>query len=332
MPYRRAVLGCLVWVAACGVGEGPPNREAPRSGAVEYALAIHGGAGTIDRTMEADRVEAYRQALGEALALGSDMLENGETGLDVVEAVVRWMEDDPLFNAGRGAVFTHEGTNEMDAAIMDGSTRACGSVTGVRRIKNPISLARAVMEHSPHVFFSGSGAEAFAERLGLEMVPEEYFFTERRWQNLQEALAQDREGSAEGHGTVGAVARDRHGHLAAATSTGGMTNKRFGRVGDVPVVGAGTYADDHTVAVSCTGHGEIFIRNSVSVRVSAMMEYGGSSLDEAVTEVVGAVLQPGDGGLIAVSSDGEIALAFNTAGMYRGAADSTGRFDVAIWD
>jgi beta-aspartyl-peptidase (threonine type) len=298
---------------------------------MDFAIAIHGGAGTIDRSMDPDLEQAYRKALEETLRMGRDLLEQGETSLDVVEKVIRRLEDDPLFNAGKGAVFTHEGANELDAAIMDGATRGCGAVTGVTAIKNPISLARAVMEKSPHVFFSGKGAEAFAETMGFEKVEPDYFFTPKRWERLQKVLAEEK-AKAEVHGTVGAVALDRHGHLAAATSTGGMTNKQFGRVGDVPVIGAGTYADDATAAISCTGHGEQFIRNTVASRVSAMMEYQGVSLNEAATTVIHDVLQPGDGGLIAVDHDGAIALVFSTTGMYRGAADSAGRFEVAIWE
>ncbi len=301
---------------------------------VDFAIAIHGGAGTIDREMDPDLETAYRDALEEALRFGHGLLEQGGTSLDVVEQVVRRLEDDELFNAGKGAVFTHEGTNELDAAIMDGATRGCGAVTGVTTVKNPITLARAVMEESPHVFFTGAGAEAFAETMGLERVEPEYFFTQRRWDSLQKVLnrEQDRVSGTEKHGTVGCVALDLSGHLAAATSTGGMTNKRFGRVGDVPVIGAGTYADDHTAAISCTGHGEQFIRHTVASRVSAIMEYEGVTLAEAAQRVIGRVLQPGDGGLIAVSRDGAIALEFNTEGMYRGAADSSGRFEVAIWE
>lgn len=326
------IAASVVFTGACGT---PQNSETgQKSDPVEFAIAIHGGAGTIDRAMDAGLEKAYREALEDALKFGYRLLDEGSTSLDVVEQVVRRLEDDELFNAGKGAVFTHEGRNELDAAIMDGATRACGAVTGVMTVKNPISLARAVMEASPHVFFTGAGAEAFAESLGMEPVDPTYFFTQRRWDSLQKVLGQDRAESddTEKHGTVGAVARDRHGHLAAATSTGGMTNKRFGRVGDVPVIGAGTYADDRTAAISCTGHGEQFIRNTVASRVSAIMEYQGVTLTEAVERVIDGVLQPGDGGLIAVGRDGTLALEFNTVGMYRGAADSSGRFEVAIWE
>lgn len=315
-------------VGACG---GQMQSSGP---AVDYAIVIHGGAGTIDRTMDPDLEQDYREALEGALRMGQGLLEQGQSSLDVVEQVVRRLEDDPLFNAGKGAVFTHEGANEMDAAIMDGETRGCGSVTGVTTVKNPISLARMVMEASPHVFFTGAGAEAFAEQIGIEKVESEYFFTQTRWDSLQKALEKDstRVVPKEKYGTVGAVALDRHGHLAAATSTGGMTNKRFGRVGDVPVIGAGTYADDQTAAISCTGHGEQFIRHTIASRVSAMMEFGGATLAESADSVINDVLNPGDGGLIAVDRQGAISMVFNTKGMYRGAANSSGRFEVSIWE
>lgn len=330
-PFHLFVLTTLI---AFGCGDRPEADPTSAVEPIDFAIAIHGGAGTIDREMDSDLEQAYRDALEEALRFGHGLLEQGGTSLDVVEQVVRRLEDDELFNAGKGAVFTHEGTNELDAAIMDGATRGCGAVTGVTTVKNPITLARAVMEESPHVFFTGAGAEAFAETMGLERVEPEYFFNQRRWDSLQKVLnrEQDHVSGTEKHGTVGCVALDLSGHLAAATSTGGMTNKRFGRVGDVPVIGAGTYADDHTAAISCTGHGEQFIRHTIASRVSAIMEYEGVTLTEAAQRVIGRILQPGDGGLIAVGRDGAIALEFNTEGMYRGAADSSGRFEVAIWE
>lgn len=326
------VAASVVVSGACGTPQGVETGENPDP--VSFAIAIHGGAGAIDRGMDADLEEAYRRSLEDALKFGHRLLDEGSTSLDVVEQVIRRLEDEELFNAGKGAVFTHEGRNELDAAIMDGATRACGAVTGVTTVKNPISLARAVMENSPHVFLTGTGAEAFAEEWGLERVDPGYFFTQRRWESLQKVLRQESlsNDETEKHGTVGAVAWDRYGHLAAATSTGGMTNKRFGRVGDVPVIGAGTYADDRTAAISCTGHGEKFIRHTVASRVSAIMEYQGVTLAEAAGRVIDGVLDPGDGGLIAVGRDGTIALEFNTEGMYRGAADSSGRFEVAIWE
>ncbi len=296
---------------------------------VEWALALHGGAGVTRASLSVELEVQVLASLERALRLGKQMLEEGRPSLDVVETVVRFLEDDPLFNAGKGAVFTSEGKNELDAAIMDGRTRACGAVTGLTTVKNPVSLARAVMERSPHVFLSGACAEAFAAELGLERVPPEYFFVQRRYDDWRRAVEQA--AKAPGHGTVGAVARDKAGNLAAATSTGGMTNKRFGRIGDVPVIGAGTFADNQTVAVSSTGIGEQFIRQTVAGDVAARMAYGGASLAAATEVQVQERLQPGDGGLIAVDRHGALALVFNSEGMHRGAADSTGRFDVAIW-
>jgi beta-aspartyl-peptidase (threonine type) len=296
--------------------------------APSWALAIHGGAGTIPRNIPPEERDRYLASLTAALKLGQEALSQGGTSLDVVEKVVRLLEDDPLFNAGKGAVFTHEGTNELDAAIMDGKTLSCGSVAGVKTVKNPISLARMVMERSPHVFMVGEGAEKFAEEMKVERAPKEYFFTQKRWDQLQAALK--REAEVKDKGTVGAVALDRQGNLAAATSTGGMTNKRFGRLGDVPVIGAGTYANNRTCAVSGTGWGEKFIRKTVAHDISALIEYANLSVQQAAETVI-AKLDKGDGGVIVVGREGDIALVFNSEGMYRGAADSTGRFEVAIW-
>lgn len=303
-----------------------------------WALAIHGGAGVIPKTMDEEVKASYLAALEAALGHGRDLLAAGGASLDVVEAVVRLLEDDPRFNAGKGAVYTHEGRHELDAAIMDGRTLAAGAVTGVTAVKNPISLARLVMERSRHVLLAGAGAEAFAAEHGVERVDPAYFDTERRYRQWQEALAKEREeavasaGGERGVGTVGAVALDRRGDLAAATSTGGLTNKSWGRVGDTPIVGAGTYANNATAAVSCTGTGELFMRNLVAHDVSALVEYRGLSLQAAAEAVIHGKLQPGDGGLIAVGRDGSIALVFNSGGMFRGAADAGGRFEVAIWE
>ncbi len=317
----------------------PAAEESPAAAAaakMDWAIAIHGGAGVISRDIAEDKKQAYLDDLGAALALGRGLLDEGAEGLDVVEQVIRHLEDSPLFNAGKGAVFTHDGLNELDAAIMDGRDLNCGAVTGVTRIKNPISLARLVMTESRHVFFVGAGAERFAEQMGVETVEPEYYFTQRRWDSLQKALAKEKEeeaaAPAEKHGTVGCVVLDRAGNLAAGTSTGGMTNKRFGRVGDVPVIGAGTYANNSTVAVSCTGFGEQFIRHNVAHDVSALVEYQGLSVNAAAEAVIHGKLNEGDGGLIAVGATGEIALVFNSKGMFRGAADSGGRFEVAIWE
>ena len=346
------LLGCCG--AATGLAQaGRPVEDADgraaaaRPPAKEWALAIHGGAGVLNRDMPPARRDAYLAELRAALELGRGMLAQGASSLDVVEAVVRRLEDCPLFNAGKGAVFTHDGINELDAAIMDGRSHACGSVAGLRTIKNPVSLARAVMEKSPHVFLVGAGAEAFAQtQPTIEKVDPKYFFTEERWNALQEALKREAAKQqaalpgeagtaaplAERYGTVGAVALDKSGNLAAATSTGGMTNKRWGRIGDVPVIGAGTYASNSSVAVSCTGFGEQFIRHSVAHTVASLVAYGGLSVEAAARRVIHEILNKGDGGLIVVGKDGSIALEFNSEGMYRGATDSSGRFDVAIWE
>lgn len=343
------LLGCC-GAAAVLAQDGRPLEDqdgrvaAEKRPAKEWALAIHGGAGVLNRDMPPARRDAYLAELRAALELGRGMLEKGASSLDVVEAVVRRLEDCPLFNAGKGAVFTHDGVNELDAAIMDGRSHACGSVAGLRTVKNPVSLARAVMEKSPHVFLVGAGAEEFAKtQPSIEKVDPKYFFTEERWNALQEALKREaatQQGDllgapaplAERYGTVGAVALDKNGNLAAATSTGGMTNKRWGRIGDVPVIGAGTYASNNSVAVSCTGFGEQFIRHSVAHTVASLVTYGGLSVEAAARRVIHEILNKGDGGLIVVGKDGSLALEFNSEGMYRGAADSSGRFDVAIWE
>lgn len=307
-----------------------------------WSLAIHGGAGTISRDLPEERRRQYYEGLERALTAGEEVLASGGTALDAVEAVILVLEDDPLFNAARGAVYTHEGTHELDAAIMDGRDRACGSVTGIKTVKNPILLARAVMERTPHVFMMGEGAEALAAKLELEQVENSYFDTERRRGQLERAIEREREtgswhedfGPAEGEGgsTVGAAALDVHGDLAAATSTGGLTNKRFGRVGDVPVIGAGTYADNRSCALSGTGKGEEFIKHTVARTIAALAEYEGMSCQEAADRVMTERLQPGDGGVIGVGPAGEIVWSFNSAGMFRGAADSDGRFETRIWD
>lgn len=333
----------LLATLACGGTPAPEVRDgsAGDSSAAEaeaasadrpaWALAIHGGAGVISKDMAEERKQEYFDALEAALRLGRDALERGDTALDTVEAVIRFLEDDPKFNAGRGAVYTHEGTHELDAAIMDGRTLDCGSVAAVKTIKNPIVLARRVMERSPHVFLIGDGAEAFADDMGVERVTQDYYHTDRRREQLQRALDREAQEGDE-HSTVGAVALDRNGDLAAATSTGGLTNKRFGRVGDVPVIGAGTYANNRTCAVSGTGKGEQFIRHSVAHSISAAIEHAGLSLEEAARQVIHERLEPGDGGVIAVGRDGSIAWVFNSEGMFRGAADADGRFEVAIWE
>ncbi len=306
----------------------------------DYVLVIHGGAGTLSRQkMSAEQEARYRAALDSALQVGEAILASGGTALDAVTETVAWLEDCPLFNAGRGAVFTHEGRNELDASIMDGRDQRAGAVGGVTIVKNPIRLARTVMEKSPHVFLVGPGAERFALENGLDTVSPSWFFTQERWEALQRVL---KNGGEMGRvssdqadylfSTVGAVALDRQGNLAAATSTGGMTNKRWNRLGDSPVIGAGTYASNDGCAVSCTGHGEYFIRYAVAHDVWARMVYGGASLQEAAREVVMKKLveKGGEGGLIAVDKSGTIAMSFNSEGMYRGYA-RPGERKVAIF-
>ena len=307
----------------------------------KFGLVIHGGAGTIERSnMTPEKEREYRAGLERALKAGYEILNRGGSSLDAAEAAVRVLEDDPHFNAGRGSVFTSAGTNEMDAAIMDGRTLAAGAVAAVKHVKNPISLARLVMEKSAHVMMDGEGAEAFAKENGMELVDQKYFFTQDRWEALQKikAAQKKRTGGAfiitdqDRHGTVGAVARDKDGNLAAATSTGGTTNKRPGRVGDSPVIGAGTYANNATCAVSATGDGEYFIRASVGHDLSALMEYKGMSLKGAAQAVLDKVAKlGGTGGLVAIDGDGNMALPFNTSGMYRGYVDSNGKLVVEIY-
>jgi beta-aspartyl-peptidase (threonine type) len=325
----------LLAFACAGAARGPaPLSPADPAPPAEWAIAVHGGAGTIPEDIPAERRQAYAGALSAALRLGAGALADGEPALDVVEKVVRSLEDDPLFNAGRGAVYTHDGRHELDAAIMDGRDLAAGAVAAVSTVKNPIALARLVMERSPHVLLVGAGAEAFADEMGVVRVPQEYFHTEQRYQAWQRALEERRRregGGPDDKDTVGCVVRDVYGNLAAATSTGGLTDKRWGRVGDVPILGAGTYADNRTAAISATGKGEEFIRHSVAHSISARMALRGEGLAEAAEAVVHRTLAAGDGGVIAVDAAGRLVLTFNTTGMYRGAADSAGRFEVGIW-
>jgi beta-aspartyl-peptidase (threonine type) len=305
---------------------------------MKYAIAIHGGAGPSSKQASD---EANRNRIGsmrQALELGRGILEKGGTSLDAVEAVVALLEDDPKFNAGRGAVFTADGGHELDASIMDGRTGACGAVAGVRRVKNPIRLARVVMTESPHVLLVAEGAERFAEAQRVEMVENSYFDTPETRAKWEERKRQQRDNPQSriqvedvGYfGTVGCVALDADGNLAAATSTGGMTAKQFGRVGDSPIIGAGTFADNFTCAVSCTGRGEEYIRRVIAYDVAAQMKYGQRTLADAVDQILRKTLQPNDGGLIAVDSAGNIAMGYNTPGMARAAADSTGRYEV-LW-
>jgi beta-aspartyl-peptidase (threonine type) len=288
-----------------------------------FAMAIHGGAGTLPRAdMTAEREKQYRDGLSAALEAGTALLERGGSSIDAVTEAVVALEDNPAFNAGRGAVFTLEGRNELDAAIMDGSTLAAGAVCGLSHIKNPVALARAVMEHSEHVMLCGAGAEDFALSRGFSLVSREYFHTAERWRQLERIRGGDANLSAltiSHVGTVGAVALDTRGNLAAATSTGGMTGKRFNRVGDTPIIGAGTYADNRSCAVSATGHGELFIRNVVAHAISARMRFGNATLVDAVRALVLEELPAcgGEGGVIALDRSGNVVLEFNSEGMFR---------------
>lgn len=307
------------------------------------ALAVHGGAGSdiTPENLSAERIAAYHAGLAAALRAGYARLRRGESALDAVEAAVRVMEDDSCFNAGRGASLAFNGTAELDASIMDGATRAAGAIAGVTTVKNPITLARAVMERSPYVMLTNSGAEQFAAEQDLPLVENSYFRTPERLAQLEHIRANGGAPmntatvpNAEKHGTVGAVALDKNGNLAAATSTGGMAGKRYGRVGDSPIIGAGTFAENETCAVSATGHGEYFIRWAAASDVAARMRYGGVSLDIAASEVVLNVLHNvgGEGGLIALDAHGNAALPYNTPGMYRGVIRASGEIRVSIFE
>jgi beta-aspartyl-peptidase (threonine type) len=306
----------------------------------QYRIAIHGGAGTIrkeDLTLEQEA--AYRSTLKRALLAGENILKSGGTAIDATVESVKVMEDSPLFNAGKGAVFAHNGSHEMDAAIMDGATLDIGAVGLVQGIRNPIVLAEKILSGSEHVLLCGEGVLEFAQQAGVDLAPPEYFHNEFRYQQWQQAL---KEGAVQldhtpsktsKFGTVGAVAMDQAGNLAAATSTGGMTNKKYGRIGDSPLPGCGTYANNRTCAISCTGHGEFFIRGMVAYDVSCLMEYAGKSLREACEEVIHRkqIELGGDGGLIAVSHTGELELIFNSEGMYRGWMDGKGEPRIGIY-
>ncbi len=305
-------------------------------------LVIHGGAGTIlKENMSPELEEAYTSKLTEALNVGFAILEKGGSSMDAVQKTIHILEDSPLFNAGKGAVFTNDGHNELDASIMDGKTLHAGAVAGVKTVKNPIDAARKVMENSPHVMMAGQGADIFAKEQGLELVDSSYFFTQKRWDALQKALKNeqmeldhdDPNNKDKKKGTVGAVALDKNGNLAAGTSTGGMTNKRWGRVGDSPIIGAGTYANNETCAVSSTGHGEFFIRYVVAYDIAALMEYGGKSLEEAADYVVNQKLkeQGGRGGVIALDAQGNYVMPFNTEGMFRGVVQEGKEVEVLIY-
>ena len=331
-----------IWSVAAAAEKPPQNNS--NMATKKIGLAIHGGAGTIERSkMTPDKEHEYRTGLERALTAGYQILKRGGSSLDATEAAVHVLEDDPHFNAGRGSVFTSAGTNEMDASIMDGKTLKAGAVGSVQHVKNPINLARLVMEKSPHVMLDCAGAEAFAKANGIELVDQKYFFTQERWDALQKMKAAEKNKASgagksflitdqDRHGTVGAVGLDKDGNLAAATSTGGTTNKMPGRIGDTPVIGAGTYANNQTCAVSCTGDGEYFIRAAAAHEVSALMQYRGMKLQEAAHTALDTVKKlGGTGGLIAIDRKGDIALPFNTNGMYRGYVDLDGKFVIEIY-
>ena len=345
-------LGCKDNQSATNSDQNPAkeivNIDAPASKKInEFAIVIHGGAGTILRkNMTPEDEAAYTAKLEEAVRVGYEILKNGGTSLDAVEKTVNVLENSPLFNAGKGAVFTNEGKNELDASIMDGKTLNAGASASTTTVKNPINLARAVMEKSPHVMLSGKGAEMFAKEQGLELVDPSYFYTESRFKALQRVKAAEENEATRDKaafydptikdskfGTVGCVALDKDGNLAAGTSTGGMTNKRWGRIGDAPIIGAGTYANNATCAVSSTGWGEYFIRAMVAHDISALMDYKGLTLQEAAREVIQKKVPDlgGDGGIIAVDKNGNMVMEFNTEGMYRASMDASGKLNIGIY-
>jgi beta-aspartyl-peptidase (threonine type) len=357
---RHKAEGSRVWrqvcCAAVGLAAVSVAAQQPQAKSGHWAIVLHGGAGVIERaSMKPETEAAYRASLKQALEAGAAVLDRGGSSLDAVEAAIRIMEDDPLFNAGRGSVFTADGKIELDAAIMDGATLRAGAVADVTRTRHPISLARAVMEKSPHVFLVGEGADAFSVYAGLEQVDPTFFFTERRWQSLikqlkeeglpipprpagvppepKEPIAEAEPVGAHKFGTVGVVALDRNGDIAAGTSTGGTQAKRWGRVGDSPVIGAGTYASNQSCAVSATGVGEYFIRLTLAREVCALVQYKGMKVQQAADEVIHKELNAihGDGGVIAIAPDGQMAWSFNTPGMYRAQMAEGGKMEIGIY-
>ena len=314
----------------------------------QFAIVIHGGAGNISREyMSAEAEAAYKLKLEEAIRVGYNILKNGGSSLDAVQETINIMEDSPLFNAGKGAVFTNAETNELDASIMDGKTLNAGASAGTRTVKNPIDLARAVMENSPHVMLTGHGADVFAKEQGIEIVDTTYFYTEKSMNSLERVKEYEEQKKADNKtafydaainnskfGTVGCAALDKDGNLAAGTSTGGMTNKRWGRVGDAPIIGAGTYANNNTCAVSSTGWGEYFIRAMVAHDISALMEYKGLTLAEAAKEVIQKKVPElgGDGGIVAVDKNGNMVMEFNTSGMFRATMNDKGELNIGIYN
>ncbi len=321
ITYSTLILAISIIIFSC-------NQPQTSITKPDYVIVIHGGAGNAsNRDIDKEEQKEYKEKLSEALAIGEEILINGGTCIEAIEKTINFLEDCPLFNAGKGAVFTHEGHNELDASIMQGRGLNAGAVAGVRNIKNPISAAIKVMTNSKHVMMSGNGASEFAKEQGLEIVDSSYFFTESRWKSLQNIL------KSEKHGTVGCVVLDKYGNLAAGTSTGGMTNKKYGRIGDSPIIGAGTYANNNTCAISATGHGEFFIRYTVAHDISALMEYKNISLEDAANIVINDKLvnAGGTGGIIAIDKNGKVSMTFNTNMMFRAYAKSTGEKEVAIF-
>lgn len=324
-------------------GETEISAQSDISAQKEWALALHGGAGTISQNLPDSIKQQYYDSLNDAVDIGEGILREGGSALDAVEGVVNYLEDNPLFNAGNGAVFTDDGTHELDAAIMDGSTMKAGALTGLTTVKNPVSLAKKVMTESRHIFFSGRGAEKFADEMEVERVDNEYFHTVERFEQWRESQNDEASLLNTGHnkalymiddlkfGTVGAVALDKDGKLAAATSTGGMTNKKFGRVGDVPIIGSGTFAN-HIVAVSATGWGEQIMRYVSANTIANLIEFGGYSQQQALDYILRDRMDPGDAGFITVDSNGNILMDMNTSGMFRGAVDSEGNRTIMIWE
>jgi len=357
LSLASLALACAFTSFCVALAQSAPAQESqPASAQHKWALVLHGGAGVIARSLMSPEAEAnYRAGLKEALTAAADVLDKGGSSLDAVETAIKLLEDNPLFNAGRGAVFAADGTNQLDAAIMDGETMRAGAVADVQRTRHPISLARAVMEQSPHVMLIGSGADEFAAHVHLEQVAPSFFFTERRWQELVRQLEKDgspipprpagapappaKTGGAlerpdtHRYGTVGVVALDRRGNTAAGTSTGGITAKRWNRVGDSPIIGAGTYASNRSCAVSATGTGEYFIRLTVARTICALVQYKGMSLQEAADEVVQKDLSAihGDGGVVALTPDGQLAWSFNTPGMFRAKIKEGGTPQISVY-
>ncbi len=326
MRKHKFTLAALAIAAVLAVGL--PNSGRAQGRTDKYTIVIHGGAGTISESMPEAVKAQYYAAMKHALTIGRDVLANGGTSMEAVEKVIRYFETDPKFNAGIGAVFTSAGRHELDAAIMNGATLQCGAVAGVEHVAHPITLAKLVMEKTPHILLAYQGADAFAVKMGMKPVPNSYFDTPERKTELEKWMKRIKD---KDHGTVGCVCLDEYGNLAAGTSTGGLTGKMPGRIGDSPLVGDGTYANNQTCAVSGTGIGEEYMRNAVGFNINALMAYKGMSLKDAVHYVIHTLLKPNVGGVIAVDREGNYDMDFNTTGMIRGVATSSGTFEVKIW-